>query len=213
MEWKANWQNDSKDQEHSWPQDSRHLVLASASTARICVGRLGVLPLQPGHYVYDGSAFGPGGPRARIGHHQHRNEHPHRHIDYLRRHTRLVSVWYCCGARCEHSWSAQLRAIPGAAVPMPGFGSSDSSAVHYAYTYIFCPSKGKPLGFTAQDRARRAGPFCGSRPRCLRASAGRRWSCLRVKPLPPILRWGLSTTFTWTESACRSRSLLYKNHR
>jgi len=97
------------------------LVLASAVTARIRVGRLGVLPLQPGQYVYVGSAFGPGGLRARIGHHQHRTEHPHWHIDYAR----LVSVWYCCGARCEHPRAAQLRAIPGTTVPMPGFGSSD----------------------------------------------------------------------------------------
>ena len=101
------------------------LVLASAITARIIVGRLGVLKLQPGHYVYVGSVFGPGGLRARIEHHQHRVEHPHWHIDYLRRYTRLIWVWYCSGARCEHSWATQLRAISGATVPMPGFGSSD----------------------------------------------------------------------------------------
>ena len=45
------------------------LLLSSATDAVIPVGRLGDLRLQPGFYVYVGSALGPGGVRARLAHH------------------------------------------------------------------------------------------------------------------------------------------------
>jgi Uri superfamily endonuclease len=45
------------------------LLLSSAADGVIRVGRLGDLRLQPGFYVYVGSALGPGGVRARLAHH------------------------------------------------------------------------------------------------------------------------------------------------
>ncbi len=69
------------------------LVLSCASNARIQTGRLGTVQLQRGYYVYLGSALGPGSLRARIAHHQKLSSRPHWHIDYLRAHTRLQSVW------------------------------------------------------------------------------------------------------------------------
>ncbi len=42
------------------------LVLACQKTGRVRIGRLGVLALQPGFYVYVGSAFGSGGLAARL---------------------------------------------------------------------------------------------------------------------------------------------------
>jgi hypothetical protein len=47
------------------------LVLASAITARIRVGRLGVLPLQPWHYVYVGS-----GGKSPLAYRLHAEIHP-----------------------------------------------------------------------------------------------------------------------------------------
>jgi len=101
------------------------LALRCGSRRSVRIGRLGVLQLRPGWYVYVGSAFGPGGLRARIGHHLRVARRPHWHVDYLRRRTRLVAVWYVCGARCEHEWAQRLGAVPGAAMPLAGFGSSD----------------------------------------------------------------------------------------
>jgi Uri superfamily endonuclease len=95
------------------------------SRQSVRIGRLGVLPLRPGWYIYVGSAFGPGGLRARIGHHRRVARRPHWHVDYLRRRTRLVAVWYISRVRCEHEWAQRLGAIPGAAMPLAGFGSSD----------------------------------------------------------------------------------------
>jgi Uri superfamily endonuclease len=69
------------------------------------MGSLGRLQLRPGYYVYVGSAFGPGGLRARIEHHARPAVRPHWHIDYLRRYTRLEAVWYC-GQRCEYECAA-----------------------------------------------------------------------------------------------------------
>ena len=115
------------------------LVLRSSSTRAIRIGRLGVLALRPGYYVYIGSAFGPGGLRARIAHHARRTPLPHWHIDYLRRHTRIESVGYCCGERREHEFAAAIRALPGTAVPMRGFGSSDCGCETHLFWFTFMP--------------------------------------------------------------------------
>jgi Uri superfamily endonuclease len=87
------------------------LVLRCTSTVRI--GQLGTSGLRPGYYLYVGSAYGLGGLRARIGHHRHRAQRPHWHVDYLRRCTRLESVWYACGAHREHQWAAKVAAMSG----------------------------------------------------------------------------------------------------
>ena len=111
------------------------LILRSAATRRIRVGRLGNLQLCPGYYVYIGSAFGPGGLRARIDHHQRLAKRPHWHIDYLRRHTRLDSVLYRCGEHAEHTWAAHIGALPGVVVVLPGFGSSDCGCDTHLYWF------------------------------------------------------------------------------
>ena len=45
------------------------LLLHSDADKSIKVGALGKLNIQKGYYVYIGSAFGPGGLKARIGRH------------------------------------------------------------------------------------------------------------------------------------------------
>jgi Uri superfamily endonuclease len=94
------------------------LLLRCSSTRAVRVGRLGTLRLRPGCYVYIGSAYGPGGLLARIGHHRHRAQRPHWHIDYLRRYTRLESVWYACDVRQEHVWAAKIAAMPGVSLSL-----------------------------------------------------------------------------------------------
>jgi hypothetical protein len=43
---------------------------AVSSTLAIRIGRLGSVRPRPGHNLYVGSSFGPGGLRVRIGHYQ-----------------------------------------------------------------------------------------------------------------------------------------------
>ncbi|MDH3701228.1 MAG: GIY-YIG nuclease family protein [Alphaproteobacteria bacterium] len=80
--------------------------------------------LSAGTYVYCGSAYGPGGLRARVARHL-RHEKPMRwHVDYLTRSGSVRAVL----ALPEGSECALLSSIlthPGATVPIRGFGSSD----------------------------------------------------------------------------------------
>lgn len=102
------------------------LALALEAPVRIRIGRLGRFDLPPGHYLYAGSALGPGGVRARVLRHARRRKRRHWHIDALRAVARLTAVWVCLdGRRHEHAWAAACRALPAASVPVPGFGASD----------------------------------------------------------------------------------------
>ena len=102
------------------------LVLHATNRESIQIGRLGGLDLLPGFYVYVGSAFGPGGVRARLRHHLKRTFHPHWHIDYLRAETRLVEIWHSHDeAIHEHVWAGAIRRLRFASTPLQGFGSSD----------------------------------------------------------------------------------------
>lgn len=90
------------------------------------VGALGVMTVRPGVYVYLGSAFGPGGLRARVKRHARNDGAQHWHVDYLRAVTTLETVWYTHDAtRRECVWAEIVRSLPGATVPMEGFGASN----------------------------------------------------------------------------------------
>ena len=102
------------------------LVLACQRTGSVRIGRRGTLKLQPGVYIYVGSAFGPGGLSARIKHHSQIATRPHWHIDYLRAVCDLAEVWFTTSAgRHEHAWAKAVAQMEGATIPMAGFGSSD----------------------------------------------------------------------------------------
>lgn len=90
------------------------------------VGRLGRASLGPGAAVYVGSAHGPGGLRARVGHHVHPGKKLHWHIDALTACVPVYAVWYTRSPhRLECRWAALLQAVPGVTIPIPGFGASD----------------------------------------------------------------------------------------
>ena len=119
------------------------LILSSSRRAVIRVGRLGELRVQPGFYVYLGTAFGPGGVRGRIAHHAKLSERPHWHIDFLRLHTELLEVWHAYDrVRREHQWARQIKAVRGSSMPIAGFGSSDCSCESHLYFLRRYPSRG-----------------------------------------------------------------------
>jgi len=92
------------------------------------VGALGVVTVEPGTYVYVGSAFGPGGLRARVARHVRGDGALHWHVDSLRAVTMPGAVWYTHDAeRRECTWAAVLRSLPDADSPFDGFGASDCS--------------------------------------------------------------------------------------
>lgn len=102
------------------------LVFKSEQPASISVGRLGQLTLDKGYYFYIGSAFGPGGVRARVGHHYGVSSKPHWHLDYIRPALIMQEVWYSIDAiRHEHEWAAIMYYTLRMQVPLPGLGASD----------------------------------------------------------------------------------------
>lgn len=102
------------------------LIFLCADGKPIKVGKLGRLKLQRGYYLYVGSAFGPGGVRARIGHHLHPTPSPHWHIDYLKVHCSLRELWVDYSAdKHERGWAEKIAQHPHAHIPLIGFGASD----------------------------------------------------------------------------------------
>ena len=97
------------------------LVLRLARDTRLDIATLGHPVLPPGLYLYAGSAWGPGGIRARVGRHLRHPKSRVWHIDRLTEAAPVEDVIAFPGAReC-----AIVAALPGARVPVPRFGASD----------------------------------------------------------------------------------------
>lgn len=117
------------------------LLLRAPTEQIIEVGALGEMTVRPGGYVYVGSAFGPGGVRARVERHARGDGAVHWHVDYLRTATALEQVWVTYDTtRRECDWAATMRALPGATVPKGGFGASDCDCPAHLYRFDAPPS-------------------------------------------------------------------------
>ena len=101
------------------------LILRSDSVTDVQIGRWGVLTTESGYYIYVGSAFGPGGVKARVLRHCRKVKSKHWHIDYLREHVNPVGAWYSYGSRqLEHLWARTISGMEGVSM-VKGFGCSD----------------------------------------------------------------------------------------
>jgi len=101
------------------------LILKSQSNEILQAGRWGQLNLRPGYYIYIGSAFGPGGVKARVSRHLRADNRKHWHIDYLRERVTPLEVWVSYDAKhFEHEWAKILLDWPET-TPVQGFGCSD----------------------------------------------------------------------------------------
>jgi Uri superfamily endonuclease len=117
------------------------LVLQSDSDEMVGIGRLGDMKLRPGFYLYVGSAFGPGGLRARVGRHAERRKPLRWHIDYLRTQVRLKAVVFSIDVqRHEEDWSRQIQGWADTSIPLSGFGASDSQAASHLFFLAERPS-------------------------------------------------------------------------
>jgi Uri superfamily endonuclease len=122
------------------------LHLCLSLSALLSVGRLGEFIFPVGEYVYLGSAFGPGGLRARLGRHLRGDGNPHWHIDTLRAKARVRSYHfveqadgesYLGPVPLECQWSQALARANQAHVLVPGFGASDCRAGCPAHLVAF----------------------------------------------------------------------------
>jgi Uri superfamily endonuclease len=105
------------------------LLLEMPVSRTMTVGRLGPLDFAEGFYIYVGSAHGPGGLAARLGHHLRQSKRCHWHIDYLRLRAPVVAVWAGWGAAAQCLNECKLADLLARQAflrqPFKGFGSSD----------------------------------------------------------------------------------------
>ncbi len=100
------------------------LVIDLATTLALDVPRSAPATLTPGRYVYCGSAYGPGGIRARVRRHLATDKAIRWHVDRLTAVGRVVAVHAAPGGS-ECALFAEVMETPGTALPAPGFGSTD----------------------------------------------------------------------------------------
>ncbi|MBN1920666.1 MAG: GIY-YIG nuclease family protein [Anaerolineae bacterium] len=91
------------------------------------IGALGDFMFPAGYYLYVGSAWGPGGLRARVGRHLRGGPIRRWHIDYLRAVATPCALWVVPEASNECAWAMQLLALSDARMVAPRFGASDCS--------------------------------------------------------------------------------------
>lgn len=117
------------------------LVLRCDAERSVSVGRWGTLDVRSGYYLYVGSAFGPGGVRARVMRHCLLSKRKHWHIDYLRDVATLEEVWYSHSPeRVEHDWAGVLNRMDGSE-PVRGFGCSDCRCESHLFYFVALPNQ------------------------------------------------------------------------
>jgi Uri superfamily endonuclease len=109
------------------------LLLRTDRWIDLSIGRLGAFTFPPAHYLYFGSAWGPGGLQARLRRHILGASRLHWHIDTLRAAAELEIAYFLPVSqrsaqpvpRLECLWSQAFAESATAYIPVPGFGSSD----------------------------------------------------------------------------------------
>jgi len=102
------------------------VVLKSEQPNTVQIGKLGLLGIHKGYYVYIGSAMGPGGVMARLRHHRKISQRPHWHLDYLRAQMEFYQAYALFSLERKECECANLMSKSEiASEPINGFGSSD----------------------------------------------------------------------------------------
>lgn len=116
------------------------VIFRCPAPAQVQVGRLGTVALRKGYYVYVGSAFGPGGVRARVARHCRQEKRRRWHIDYLRDFVEPLGAWFSHEPRhLEHQWAGSLGSLPGAQA-IGKFGCSDCRCGSHLFYFAARPA-------------------------------------------------------------------------
>jgi Uri superfamily endonuclease len=100
------------------------------------------MAVEPGFYVYTGSALGPGGLSDRVARHSREEKALRWHIDYLRVITQIIEVWSTEGSdRQECHWGESFARMKDATIPINGFGASDCACQSHLCRFPRRPSQ------------------------------------------------------------------------
>jgi sugar fermentation stimulation protein A len=108
------------------------VLLSCKRRTVVRIGKLGIFRLEPGHYLYTGSALGVGAVslEGRIQRHNRRSKKLRWHIDYLtsNKNCKFVGVVYLVSSRSlECRVNGLIQCSLHAITAFPRFGSSDCS--------------------------------------------------------------------------------------
>lgn len=114
------------------------VIVRLERTARIRVGRLGVMTFAPGTYVYTGRAAR--GLAGRLARHLRRRKPKRWHIDHLTTHrwARVVGIVVILGDATREC-SLNRRVMASAQGSVPGFGASDCRGGCRSHLAYFAP--------------------------------------------------------------------------
>jgi len=107
------------------------LVVLVKCFEELSIGSLGLRTVEPGVYLYVGSARGFGGLKARLRRHLSRDKKMRWHIDYLTAHPctevyGAIALYHEKSVKLESAAAEALRKCRGFAPAIRGFGSTDT---------------------------------------------------------------------------------------
>jgi len=110
---------------HAPPTKGAYALVFALNTALDCLHKGAEIRLSSGIYVYAGSAYGPGGLRARLRRHFRQDKRIHWHVDALTSVAadRMVALAIVGGREC--AIIGRLMRSGDFHAPVSGFGSSD----------------------------------------------------------------------------------------
>lgn len=112
------------------------ILLALGEGQSIRIAKKGISTFPAGYYLYLGSAQGPGGLKSRLNRHCRLDKMHRWHIDYFRQAAVLKEVWaFKTTEQIECRWALAAKDLPGAFIPVPGFGASDCRCPSHLFYY------------------------------------------------------------------------------
>ncbi len=90
----------------------------------LAIGKFDRVTLKKGLYFYGGSAYGPGGLKARLARHFRAKKTLHWHIDHVTDKGKIIALSTVENGQ-ECALVSHALSMRDALIPVPGFGSSD----------------------------------------------------------------------------------------
>lgn len=144
------------------PPGTYMLIMRASGATRVCVGAAGVVDIDPGWYLYVGSALG--GLWQRVTRHLTQEKRLRWHIDYLLQAMEIQEVWFRVGSeRSECSWSRAL-ATSSRFTAVGAIGASDCACRTHVYRCALPPDPAwlcDDLAFEGLQRWKPGSPLPG----------------------------------------------------